>query len=63
MCNYSNGVYDDGMEKGIAKGIIGAVSILRGMGETPEKIIDRLVQQYGLSKEEASKYVRETKDF
>lgn len=63
MCNYSNGVYDDGMEKGIEKGIIGAVSILRGMGETPEKIIDRLVQQYGLSKEEASKYVRETKNF
>lgn len=63
MCNYSNGVYDDGMEKSIEKGIIGAVSILRGMGETPEKIIDRLVQQYGLSKEEASKYVRETKDF
>lgn len=66
MCNYSKGVYDDGMEKGmekgIEKGIIGAVSILRGMGETPEKIIDRLVQQYGLSKEEAAKYVREIKD-
>lgn len=63
MCNYSKGVYDDGMEKGIEKGIVGAVSILKGMGETPEKIIDRLVHQYGLSKEEAAEYVGETKDF
>lgn len=31
MCNYIKGVYDDGMEKGIEKGIIGAVSILRGL--------------------------------
>ena len=54
MCNYSKGVYDDGMEKGIA----GAVDILKRMGMNTSKIVEQLMIQYGLSKEDADKYVR-----
>ena len=63
MCNYSKGVYDDGLEKGIAKGIdtgiAGAVDILKRMGMTTSKIVEQLMLQYGLSKEDADKYVRQ----
>ena len=55
MCNYSKGVYDDGMEKGIA----GAVDILKRMGMNTSKIVEQLMLQYGLSKEDADKYVRQ----
>ena len=54
MCNYSKGVYDDGMEKGIA----GAVDILKRMGMNTSKIVEQLMIQYGLSNEDADKYVR-----
>lgn len=63
MCNYSKGVYDDGMEKGMAKGIgtgiAGAVDILKRMGMTTSKIVEQLMLQYGLSKEDADKYVQQ----
>lgn len=63
MCNYSKGVYDDGMEKGMEKGIdtgiAGAVDILKRMGMTTSKIVEQLMLQYGLSKEDADKYVRQ----
>ena len=55
MCNYSKGVYDDGMEKGMA----GAVDILKSMGMNTSKIVEQLMIQYGLSKEDADKYVRQ----
>lgn len=67
MCNYSKGVYDDGMEKGIQEGmargkdtaIAGAVDILKRMGMDAGKIAEQLMLQYGLSKEEAAKYVQQ----
>ena len=63
MCNYSKGVYDDGLEKGIAKGIdngiAGAVDISKSMGRTTSKIGEKLMLQDGLSKEDADKYVRQ----
>ena len=66
MCNYSKGVYDDGMEKGMEQGmakgidtgIAGAVDILKRMGMATGKIVEQLMLQYGLSKEDADKYVR-----
>ena len=48
-------LYDDGMEKGIA----GAVDILKRMGMNTSKIVEQLMIQYGLSKEDADKYVRQ----
>lgn len=67
MCNYSEGIYRDGLEKGIKegiekgieKGIAGAVAILKSMGETPEKIVERIAHQYGLSRESATQYVHD----
>lgn len=67
MCSYSKGVYDDGMEKGMEQGmtkgidtgIAGAVDILKRMGMTTSKIVEQLMLQYDLSKEEADKYVRQ----
>ena len=55
MCNYSKGVYDDGMEKGIA----GAVDILKSMGMNTSKIVEQLMLQYGLSKEDATRYAQQ----
>lgn len=43
------------MEKGIA----GAVDILKRMGMNTSKIVEQLMIQYGLSKEDADKYVRQ----
>lgn len=63
MCNYSEGVYDDGMEQGMANGIgagiAGAVDILKRMGMAISKIVEQLMLQYCLSKEDADKYVRQ----
>ena len=63
MCNYSKGVYDDGLEKGIAKGIdtgiAGAVDILKRMGMATSKIVEQLMLQYGLSKEDATRYAQQ----
>lgn len=59
MCNYSKGVYDDGMERGRNTGIVGAADILKRMGMDASKIVEQLMLQYGLSKEEATKYVQQ----
>lgn len=62
MCNYSKGVYDagkeEGMEKGVEKGILGTVDILKRMGVATSKIVEQLMVQYGLGKDEAAKYAR-----
>ena len=61
MCNLSQGIFKDGvekgMEKGMERGIQGAVEFLRRAGLTDQKIIDEIMLQYHLSKEEAKKYV------
>ena len=65
MCNYSDGVYDAGIEKGIKQGrdeaIVGTVSILKRMGTATAEIIKQLVIQFGLSKDEAADYVADAK--
>ena len=38
MCNYSKGVYNDGMERGRNTGIAGAADILKRMGMDAGKI-------------------------
>ena len=59
MCNYSKGVYDDGMERERNTGIAGAADILKRMGMDAGKIVEQLMLQYGLSKEEATRYVQQ----
>ena len=48
MCNYSKGVYNDGMERGRNTGIAGAADILKRMGMDAGKIVEQLMLQYGL---------------
>ena len=50
---------EQGMAKGIDTGIAGAVDILKRMGMNTSKIVEQLMLQYGLSKEDADKYVRQ----
>ena len=57
MCNYSKGVYNDGMERGRNTGIAGAADILKRMGMDAGKIVEQLMLQYGLGREEAAGYV------
>lgn len=59
MCNYSKGVYDDGRERGRNTGIAGAADIHKRMGMDASKIVEQLMFQYGLSKEEATRYVQQ----
>ena len=49
MCNYSKGVYNDGMERGRNTGIAGAADILKRMGMDAGKIVEQLMLQYGLA--------------
>ena len=61
MCNLSQGIFNDGvekgMEKGMEKGIQGAVELLHRAGLSDQKIIEEIMLQYHLSKEEAEEYV------
>ena len=61
MCNLSQGIFKDGvekgMEKGMEKGIQGAVELLHRAGLSDQKIIEEIMPQYHLSKEEAEEYV------
>lgn len=58
MCNYSKGVYNDGMERGRNTGIAGAADILKRMGMDAGKIVEQLMLQYVLGREEAAGYVQ-----
>ena len=53
MCNLSQGIFNDGREEGIK----GAVKLLHRAGLSDQKIIEEIMLQYHLSKEEAEEYV------
>ena len=57
MCNLSQGIFYDGVQQGMERGIQGAVELLRRAGLTDQKIIDEIMLQYHLSKEKAEEYV------
>lgn len=65
LCNLSQGIYNEGfgtgvekgMEKGIEKGIEGAVEILREEGYEDSRIIERIRKRFGLTQEDAERYV------
>lgn len=54
MCNLSDVVE----ERGIKKGIKGLVDILRDMGTPDEIIVEKIMEKFSLSAEEAEKYVK-----
>ena len=45
------------LAKGLAKGITGAVEIMREDGKDDRAIVERLMSKYDLTQEEAEKYV------
>lgn len=62
MCNLSDVVEERGIKKGIERGmeqgIKGLVDILKDMGTPDEIIVEKIMEKFSLSVEEAEKYVK-----
>lgn len=58
LCNLSQGIYNEGIERGIETGRIkGAVEMLRDEGYGEAQIVDRIMKKFGLTLEDAERYV------
>lgn len=57
LCNLSQGIYNEGINVGLDKGIEGAVELLREAGFGDQDIIEKIMSKYHLSLEAAKKYV------
>ena len=60
LCNLSQGIYNEGINVGLDKGIEGAVALLRKAGLGDQAIIENIMEQYRLTLEVAKKYVLPT---
>ena len=57
LCNLSQGIYNEGINVGLDKGIEGAVELLREAGFCDLDIIEKIMSKYHLTLEAAKKYV------
>ena len=57
LCNLSQGIYNEGINVGLDKGIEGAVALLRKAGLEDKVIVENIMEQYHLPLEVAQKYV------
>ena len=57
LCNLSQGIYNEGTNVGLDKGIEGAVELLREAGFGDQDIIEKIMSKYHLTLEAAKKYV------
>lgn len=57
MCKAFEDIYTDGVAEGIEKGIEKTVLLLRKVGTSDERILELISTEYGLSMDEAEKYV------
>ena len=57
LCNLSQGIYNEGINVGLDKGIEGAVELLREAGFGDKDIIEKIMSKYHLTLEAAKKYV------
>lgn len=57
LCNLSQGIYNEGINVGLDKGIEGAVELLRKAGLEDKVIVENIMEQYHLPLEVAQKYV------
>ena len=57
LCNLSQGIYNEGINVGLDKGIEGAVELLREAGFGDQDIIEKIMNKYHLTLEAAKKYV------
>ena len=48
---------EKGLQEGIRKGIYGTVNVLRNRGMSRDKIIEAVMEQYGLSEKETVKFL------
>ncbi len=62
--NYDNGLsqgisqgLSQGISQGLSQGIVGAVNLLRSIGINDETIIQKIMAEYNLSRDEARKYL------
>ncbi len=51
--------YDEGMEKGMEKGIRILIEVYQELGMAQDDIREKCVEKYGITREDAGKYVRE----
>lgn len=63
MCNFSDYVYNTGYEAGVtsgeARGILGAIDLLREEGAGEEDIRVRIMKKYSLTSEQAVNYMNQ----
>lgn len=57
MCKAIDDMIDEGRQEGRQEGICGAVSIMKSMNLSDEQMIQRLVDTYEMSDEEAGAYI------
>ena len=57
LCNLSQGIYNEGINVGLDKGIEGAVELLREAGFGDQDIIEKIMTKYHLTLEAAKKHV------
>ena len=53
---------EKGIEQGLKKGILGTVSVLRGMNVPDETILLKIQQEFALSEEEVNLYMKGQKE-
>lgn len=60
MSNLGEGIYEEGVERGIQQGLIyGAADLLKEEGYTAEQIKERIMKKYQLSEEQAQQYLQQ----
>ena len=61
MRAYTKDIMEQGIEKGIEQGIEQGITILvdtlKGLGQRKEFILEKLKAEYGLTEQEANKYI------
>lgn len=58
--NYDKGLsqgISQGISQGLSQGILGAVNLLRSVGTDDETIVQKIMTEYSLSRDEARKYL------
>ena len=58
MCNLSQGIENRGIQKGMEKGIRGAIDICRKLNLPEKEILRQIMQQYELSEDTAREYLQ-----
>lgn len=58
MCNWSEGIEERAIARGLAQGMQGMAELLQELGWTEEAIIAKIMEKFSITQEEAESYVR-----